>query len=83
MESTGNTDGQDGIFGESIEMSQKLGTMGFRQRFSVLEEIRFIQTQEDLFKARRQGLQRMINHDNRLVAFHCSETTKIGEDKDE
>ena len=81
MASTGNPDRVDGVFGEGIEMSQKLRTMGFRQRFSILEEIRFIQTQEDVLKARRQGLQRMINHDNMLVAFRCSDTTKINGDE--
>ena len=81
MESTGNRDRQDGVFGERVEMSQKVGTMGFRQRFSVLEEIRFIQIQEDLLKARRRGLQRMIEHDNRLVAFHCSDTKVISQDE--
>ena len=68
MESNGNRNGQDCLFGEYVEMAEKLRTLSFTERFLILENVRWEGVQEDIHRIRGQRYQRMLDHDNAIVA---------------
>ncbi len=82
VESTGNGDRQDGVFGEGVDYYKTVRTMPTSERMFVLDQIREHSVLEERHRIRRQRYEQLLRHDNCLVAINSlSQTVKKEENK--